>query len=98
CPAVSARRWGEGSLVELSLKNGKTLFTPKVTIDRSQFPNADNEYTPAQWRAIDARLAKADTDIRSGRMSRAFGTHAGFIADLHRATKKLRGKRTRLSA
>jgi AbrB family looped-hinge helix DNA binding protein len=44
---------GEGSLVELSLKNGKTVITPKVVIDRAAFPNADDEYTLAQRRVID---------------------------------------------
>lgn len=49
----------EGDLVEASFFRGKIVITPKVIIDRSQFPNADDEYTPAQRRYIDARLSKA---------------------------------------
>ena len=39
---------------------GKIVITPRLLIDRSQFPNADDEYTPAQRRIIDARLDKAE--------------------------------------
>jgi AbrB family looped-hinge helix DNA binding protein len=49
---------GEGSLVELSLKNGKTVITPKLVIDRSKFPTADDEYTPEQRRIIDAGIVQ----------------------------------------
>ena len=89
---------GEGSVVELSLKNGKTVITPKLVIDRSQFPNADNEYTPAQRRAIDAQLAKSDADIQAGRMSRTFETAGEFLADLHQASAKLSAKKTKRSS
>jgi hypothetical protein len=40
--------------VEFSFERGKIVITPKVVIDRSKFPTADDEYTPAQRRAIDA--------------------------------------------
>jgi AbrB family looped-hinge helix DNA binding protein len=88
----------EGDLVEATFKQGKIVITPKLLIDRSQFPNAHDEYTPAQRRVIDARLAKADADIKSGRMSRVFETHAEFIADLHKEAKKLSAKRTKPSS
>jgi len=58
---------GEGSMVELSLKNGKTVITSTVVIDRSQFPNADDEYTPPQRRVMDARLGKPAKDFKAGR-------------------------------
>ena len=89
---------GEGSLVELSLKNGKTVITPKVVIDRSQFPNADDEYTPAQRRIIDARMAKADADSRAGRVSKAFSDHGEFIAALHKEATKPSSRKTKLLA
>src|SRR5271168_2955052 len=79
---------GEGSLVELSLKNGKTVITPKLVIDRSKFPSADDEYTPAERRIIDARLAKADADIRAGRVSKTFSDHGEFIAALRKEAAK----------
>ena len=89
---------GEGSLVELSLKNGKTVITPKVVMDRSQVSNADDEYTPAQRRIIDARIAKADADIRAGRVSKAFSGHGEFIAALHKEATKPSSRKTKLPA
>ena len=50
----------KGDLVEFSFQRGKIVITPKVIVDRSGFPNADNEYTPAQRRAIDAQLREAE--------------------------------------
>ena len=78
----------EGSMVELSLKNGKTVITPKVLINRSQFPNADDEYTPAQRKIIDARLAKSDADIKEGRTYGPFDTAEEMIADMKEQLKK----------
>jgi hypothetical protein len=60
------------------------VFTPNLLVNRSRFPNADGEYTPAQRRMIDARLAKADADIRAGRASRVFSEHREFIAALRK--------------
>lgn len=62
----------DGDVVEAKLWRGKILITPKAVIDRSQFPNADDDYTPEQRRIIDARLAKADEDIKSGRVHGPF--------------------------
>ena len=45
----------------------KIVITPQLMIDHSKFPSADGEYTPAQRRVIDARLAKSDEDIKLGR-------------------------------
>jgi AbrB family looped-hinge helix DNA binding protein len=85
----------EGSLVELSLRNGKTVITPKVVIDRSKFPNADDDYTPAERRTVDARLAKADADIRAGRISKAFSNHGEFIAALRKEAAKPSAQKTK---
>src|ERR1700738_5291177 len=35
---------GKGDLVEFSYQRGKIVITPKVVIDRSKFPSADDEY------------------------------------------------------
>lgn len=88
----------KGDLVEFSLHRGKIVITPKVMIDRSQFPNADDEYTPAQRRIIDAELAKADVDTKAGRVSRTFETAEEFLADLHKASAKLSAKKTKRSS
>jgi AbrB family looped-hinge helix DNA binding protein len=88
----------EGDLVEASVQRGKIVLTPKLVIDRSKFPNADDEYTPAQRRAIDARLAKSDVDIKAGRVFGPFESHQEFIASLHKEAKKLRPKKTKHAA
>jgi AbrB family looped-hinge helix DNA binding protein len=36
----------KGDLVEFTFQRGKIVITPKLVIDRSQFQNADDEYTP----------------------------------------------------
>ena len=54
----------EGDMMEVSFHRGKIILVPKVVVDRSKFPNADDEYTLAQRRVVDARLAKAEKDIK----------------------------------
>ena len=80
----------EGDLVEASLNNGKIIFTPKVVIDRSKFPTADDEYTREQRRIIDARLAKADRDIKQGRVYGPFNTAEEMAASIEANIKKPR--------
>ena len=70
----------DGDLVEARAHRGRIVLTPKVVVDR--------EYPPAQRRIIDARLAKAEADIKAGRVSKAFSNHSEFIADLHNAAAK----------
>ncbi|MSV35282.1 MAG: AbrB/MazE/SpoVT family DNA-binding domain-containing protein [Bryobacterales bacterium] len=87
----------KGDLVEFSLQRGKIVITPKIVIDRSQFPNADDEYTPAQRKIIDAHLAEGLADIKAGRTYGPFASHAEFIASLHKEAGKLGGKKTKRS-
>jgi AbrB family looped-hinge helix DNA binding protein len=77
----------DGDLVEARAHNGEIILTPKFIVDR--------EYTPAQRRVIDARLAKAEADIKAGGVSKAFSNHSKFIADLHKAAAKLGAKKTK---
>ena len=85
----------EGDLVEATVQRGKIVLTPKVVIDRSRFPTADDEYTPAQRRDIDAQLAKSLEDVKKGRVSPAFETVADFAASLKADAKKLKAKTKR---
>ena len=85
----------DGDLIEATFQRGKIILTPKPALDLSGFPNADDEYTPAQRRIIVARLDKADEDIKAGRVSRAFETAEEFIADLHKASTRLKAKKTK---
>lgn len=88
----------KGDLVNFAFTRGQIVITPKLVIDRSKFPNADDEYTPAQRRIIDARLAKSDEDIKHGRVYGPFDTHQEFIASLHKEVAKLRAKKTKRAA
>jgi len=85
----------EGDLIEASIKNGKIVLTPKVVIDRSKLPTADDEYTPEQRRIIDARLAKADEDIRHGRVYGPFHTAEEMAASIEANIKELRAAKRR---
>ena len=64
----SQARISEGFLVEASFHRGKIVLTPKLVIDLSKFPTADDEYTPEQRRLIDARLAESKEDLKKGRV------------------------------
>jgi AbrB family looped-hinge helix DNA binding protein len=78
----------KGDVVEFSYQRGKIVITPKVVIDRSKFPNADDEYTPAQRRFIDARLAESEDDFKQGRTYGPFNTADEMIAHMKAALKK----------
>lgn len=56
-------------------------------------PSADDEYTPAQRRIIDAQLAEGLDDIRKGRVSPKFDTVDEMLASLK--SKVHRRKKTR---
>lgn len=78
----------KGDVVEFSYHRGKIVITPKVLIDRSQFPDASDEYTPAQRRVIDARLAESEEDLRKGRSLGPFKTADEMIAHMKSGLKK----------
>jgi AbrB family looped-hinge helix DNA binding protein len=78
----------EGDMVEATFQRGHIVLTPKVVIDRSAFPNADDEYTPAQRRFINARLAKADEEIKRGRTYGPFNTADEMIVSMEKELKK----------
>lgn len=78
----------EGDLVEATLHRGKIVLTPKLVVDRSKFPNADDEYTPAQRRAIDARLEESEADLKKGRTAGPFDSASEMIAHMKSELKK----------
>jgi AbrB family looped-hinge helix DNA binding protein len=65
CDAVGLE---EGDFVEVTSTAGKVIIKPKKVVD------ADEVLTPAQRAVIDKRLAKADEDIKEGRVSGPFAT------------------------
>jgi AbrB family looped-hinge helix DNA binding protein len=62
----SAVGLAEGDMVEVRAMGKKIVITPQLVIDRSKFPTADDEYTPAQRHALDASLAESEKGPYSG--------------------------------
>jgi len=58
----------EGDFVEVTSAEGQVIITPKKVVD------ADEVLTPAQRAVIDTRLAAAEEDIKTGRVSGPFAT------------------------
>src|ERR1017187_540342 len=83
----------EGDLAEAAFHRGKIGSTPQLAIDRAKFPSADDEYPPAQRRAVTRGIAQSEKEYKQGRSFGPFNTHEEFIASLHKQTPKLRGKK-----
>ena len=88
----------EGDMIELSVQRGRIVLTPKVVVDRSQIPSADDEYTPAERRALDRGIAQSLKEYRQGKAHGPFETHEAFIASLHKQTRKPVAKKHKRSA
>ena len=67
-------------------------------IDRSSSPTADDEYTPAQRRAIDRGIAQSLKETGQGRSYGPFDSPAAFVASLRGESKKLRRKKSNRAA
>ena len=78
----------QGDLVSFAVQRGKIVITPKLVVDRSRFPTADDEYTPAQRRSIEARLAQSEKEYRAGHSFGPFETADGMIAHMKAQLKK----------
>ena len=76
----------DGDLVEAKAERGKIVLTPKLIVDR--------EYTPAQRRVIDARLAVSLEQAKKGETYGPFETHEQMTTFLHDEAKKARPKKT----
>jgi hypothetical protein len=59
-----------------------------VPVERSKLPNADDEYTQAQRRIIDARLDESEGDLKKGRTAGPFNSAAEMVAHLKGELKK----------
>ncbi len=84
-PSAVRRKAGfkSGEEIEFRAAGGVITITPRP-------PNADDEYTPAQRRVIDARLAKSDEDIKAGRVYGPFTTAEEMAASIEENIKKSR--------
>jgi bifunctional DNA-binding transcriptional regulator/antitoxin component of YhaV-PrlF toxin-antitoxin module len=82
-PPSVRRRAGlkHGDRVEFRVSGSVINIIPKL-------PSADDEYTPAQRRIIDARLAESAEDLKKGRTFGPFDTASEMIASMKRELKK----------
>ncbi len=78
----------QGDLVNFAFQRGKIVITPKLVIDRSKFPIADNEYTPDQRKIVHARLAEGLADIKAGRTYGPFKSADEMIGHMKAPLKK----------
>ncbi len=95
----SAVGLADGGLADGRVSGRRIIITPTLAIDSSRFPTADEDYTPAQRRIVDAQLAEGLADIRKGRVSAKFNTVDEMLASLKaghktapRRQRKARGK------
>jgi bifunctional DNA-binding transcriptional regulator/antitoxin component of YhaV-PrlF toxin-antitoxin module len=65
-----------------------------ITIRKSQ-QLEDDEYTPAQRRAIQKGLDEAAEDVRQGRVYGPFNTHQELMASLMKTGKQAASRRAR---
>jgi AbrB family looped-hinge helix DNA binding protein len=75
------------------LKSGDQLefrVSGRVITIRPKLPAADDEYTPAERRAIDRGISKGLEDIRKGRVHGPFTTADEAIAHLKSLARKRR--------
>lgn len=70
-----------GQELEIKASGGVITILPKL-------PNADDEYTPAQRRIVDAQLAEGLADIKAGRTYGPFNTADEMIAHMKAQVKK----------
>jgi len=85
-------------LGELRFSASKIIITPRALIDRSQFPNGDDEYTPAQRSAIDRGIAQSEKEYQQGKGLGPFESPAEFIASVHKDARKLGSKKNKPAA
>jgi len=92
-PRSVRRRAGikTGDRVEFKVSGGVINIVPKL-------PSADDEYTPAQRRVIDARLKLALEEVKKGRTAGPFDTAAEMVASLKRDLRKVSASRLKSRA
>ncbi len=82
----------DGDVLDMKVRSNCVVLTRKAADDYSQFPNADDDYTPAQRKIVDAELAKGLEDVRMGRIYGPFKTIAELQRSMREVGKKLRSK------
>jgi AbrB family looped-hinge helix DNA binding protein len=85
----------DGDLVEVRAVGKKIVITPHLLIDRSRFPNTDDETTPVQRRIIDAQLDEAAKGPFHGPFSTANEMIAHMKGELRKRAAASKTKRSR---
>ena len=86
-PAVRRKAgFKRGQEIEFKVSGGVIAIVPKL-------PSADEEYSASQRRAIDARLTKADADVKAGRVYGPFDTAEEMSASIEANIRKVRAAR-----
>lgn len=90
-PSSVRRKAGfrSGQVLEIKASGGAITIVPKA-------PNAADEYTPAQRRAIDAELKQSLEEVRRGQVAGPFDTAEEMIASLKRQLRRRAAKKTKL--
>ncbi len=89
----SAVGLSDGDIVDVKTVGKKIVITRPAAIERSQFPAADDEYTPEQRRLIDARLAKAEKGPYYGPFKNGSEV-AAFLKKWQRSARSAKLKKT----
>jgi bifunctional DNA-binding transcriptional regulator/antitoxin component of YhaV-PrlF toxin-antitoxin module len=82
-PRSVRRRAGikAGDRIEFKVSGGIINIVPKL-------PTADDDYTPAQRKIVDATLAASQYDFEKGRTFGPFASHEEMMAFLNGQTRK----------
>lgn len=83
----------DGDIVEARFRRGRIELVPMVLVQKSAFPNADDEYTSAQRKAVNSRLAKSADELRKGRGAGPFHTADEMIAHMKTQLRKRKASR-----
>lgn len=91
-PPAVRRKAGHrnGEDLEFRVSGGVITILPKP-------PATDDEYTPAERRAIDRGIAQSEKEYREGKNAGPFATAEEFLADLHRESASLDARKRKRS-
>ena len=79
-------RFKSGQELEFRVSDGAITIVPKPAV-------ADDEYTSAERRTINRGISQSMNEYRQGKFAGPFETAEEFLADLHKESAKLAGKK-----
>jgi len=84
----------DGDLVDVKVAGRKIVITPAPVIGRTQFPTAEDEYTPEHRRILNASLAQAEKGPYYGPFKNGVEI-AAFLKKWQRRSKSAKAKNPR---